>query len=113
MSLNNLRAFFLLSCFAVCIFIFTVNIFFQAENRNLKAQIDKLSEERTNLRARYLSGTALSKLSEHADQLNMVQASKLQTYTVQEQSRETIKIPNLFEAINLEIKKPRRLITGY
>lgn len=68
--------------FGLVFFFSSADIFFEVSNSKLEADIDQFSEEKENLRAKYLSRIALAKLDRRASKLKMQHADASTSYTV-------------------------------
>lgn len=73
-----------LGFFVLAFVLSSSGIYFEVDNSKLEAQIDQYSEDKENLRAKYLSKISLHKLDRTAGKLNMQQASSALSYSVSE-----------------------------
>lgn len=64
-----------IALFALTFITSLINIAFRVNIGKLETNIDRLSEEKANLRAQYLSEISLGNLSIRADEMEMQQAS--------------------------------------
>ena len=96
--------------FAACIVLSIFNVQFQVSNDKLTGDIDQLSEEKENLRARYLSEISLNELDRKALEMEMQQASSLGHYKLSSK-QSNIKRQQLMQAATKQ--KSRILISGY
>ncbi len=96
--------------FITCILLSIFNVQFQVVNDKLESDIDQLSEEKENLRARYLSEISLNELDRKALEMEMQQASSLGHYKLSSKQN-NIKRQQLMQATGKE--KSRTLISGY
>lgn len=71
-----------LALLALAFVLSASDIHFEVSNSQLEADIDQYSEEKENLRAKYLSGISLNKLDQEASRLKMQQASSALSYSV-------------------------------
>ncbi len=101
------------SLFAATLLSSFVNIAFDVGNHKLESSIEQISEDKANLRAKYLSETALDKLSSRAEDMEMQQASSQNIETVSIKY-EKIKRQKLITQAKIETtRKPRFVLTGY
>lgn len=107
---KELLIFIALLLFGLCFAFSSTGIFFEVSNSKLEADIDQLSEEKENLRARYLSRIALAKLDRQASRLKMQHADASTSYTVSKsQSKKT---KQTLEQ-NLRINNLTEIVSGY
>ena len=71
---------------AFCFLAFFVNVFYVLQNKKLSSDVGSYIDEKTDLRAKYLSGISAENLSGRADNLKMKQATDLETHTVTKKS---------------------------
>ncbi len=96
--------------FAACVLLSIFNVQFQVVNDQLESDIDQLSEEKENLRARYLSEISLNELDRKALEMEMQQASSLGHYKLSSK-QSSIKREGLKQA---GIKQESQiLVSGY
>ncbi len=96
--------------FAACVLLSIFNVQFRVINDQLESDIDQLSEEKENLRARYLSEIALNELDRRALEMEMKQASSLGHYKLSAKQN-NLKRQQLMQAT---VKPESRiLISGY
>ncbi len=96
--------------FLACILLSIFNVQFQVVNDKLESDIDQLSEEKENLRARYLSEISLNELDRKALEMEMQQASALGHYKLSSKQN-NIKRQQLMQTSTKE--KSGILISGY
>lgn len=102
---------FMLLCFA----FFLVTVFFNTQNKHLKANVSQFVDEKANLRADYLSMMSAANLTSQADDLQMVQ---LPTDKVQfVKSHNTVEKKNSFKVFKNKLFKSvldtHMIVAGY
>ncbi len=96
--------------FIACVVLSIFNVQFESTRNQLEDEIDQLSEEKENLRARYLSEISLNELDRKALAMEMKHASALGHYKVSIKESE-IKRQRLMQGA---IKpKTELLVSGY
>ena len=96
--------------FTACILLSVFNVQFRVINDKLESDIDQLSEEKENLRARYLSEISLNELDRKALSMEMQQASTLGHYKLSSKQSKLKREALTRAAVKQE---PQILISGY
>lgn len=95
--------------FAIVIITNTINVIFKISNSKYEDSIEVLEDQKSNLRANYLSEISLDKLGSKAGEMEMKYVSSKQCYTISGQSKSKSKEPELKnDSINNKI-----FVTGY
>jgi len=99
-------------CFLIAFFGHFINILYRVNNNNLKEEIEKLEDEKSLLRTRYLSDVSYANLNSHASQMQMQHATE-QRYLKVSASLEESRKAKLAAKKKMVTKKAQVIVSGY